>query len=55
MTRQSDDDDFYSLDKLNRQLLESIEQSREMTRRSQQLLDGQRRSGEPDRKDGEAA
>jgi hypothetical protein len=44
VTRHSEDD-YFSLARLNKQLLDSIEQSKELMRRSQQLLD-RHRSGE---------
>jgi len=55
VTRDSDDD-FASIEHSQKQLRDSIERSKELTRRSQELLD-QHRSGRPpeDERSGEVA
>ena len=55
MTRHPDDD-FASIEHSQKQLRESIERSKELTRRSQQLLDQHRSGTAPeDERSGEVA
>ncbi len=55
MTRDPDDD-FASIEHSQKQLRESMERSKELTRRSQQLLDHHRSASGPDgQRSGEVA
>ena len=49
------DDEFFSAEKMNKQLQDSIEQSKELTRRSQEILDGRGRTQPPHGDEGQAA
>lgn len=49
------EDDFFSMEKMNQQLQDSIEQSKELTRRSQDILDGSSRRKPPEGDQGQAA